>query len=89
MTHGKSLLKGWKGASVGRQGWLFHLKLCQLVAWSQNLESKWEMDGSFKVQNQDIQASDQVQKSDQIQCLIFKVSELVNDIWLGAYPNSC
>lgn len=47
------------------------------------------MDDSFKVQTQDIWASDQVQKSGQLRGLIFKACGPLNDIWIGVYPNGC
>lgn len=54
-----------------------------------NLESKWGMDDSFAVQNEDIWASDQVQKSEQTQCAIFQASEPFCDICMGAHRNNC
>ena len=55
---------------------------------AKTLESKWEMDDSFKVQNGDIWASDQVQQS----CLRhtnFQSANLQNDILMRLHPQGC
>lgn len=90
MTHGKSLPRGWKGASVGWQGWLFHLKQCQLVAWSPNWKVKmgngWHLQ-SAKWEHLNIRSSLAIRANAMLN--FQSMWTFKNDIWMEVYPNSC